>query len=180
MLGWSVKQLDVADSPATNVMMSMFLRRLERAYADAGIDATVELKIAGYYGLRTMRATVTAVSSVSPKTLTDVLIKAVNRLCDTEASESRLERSKNAAMVEKLDKYERTDDAALEIAWQLIGRGSMYDVSNRISAISDIDAEDVQNIAQRVFRGGKPTYIVVADPQAESYSYKEITKKLMN
>ena len=131
MFGWDVSKLTLDDSPAANVMMSMFWRRLERAYAEAGIDAQVEFKIAGYYGLRTMRAFVMS-PDADAKSLTNVLIGAVNRICDVEATEERMEKSRNAAMVEKLDKYEKSDDKALEVAWQTIGRGRMYNNANRI------------------------------------------------
>lgn len=178
MFGWDVKHLTVSDSPVANVMMSMFLRRLERAYAEAGIsDAFVEFKIAGYYGLRTMRVTVTS-RFAEARELTDVFVKAVNRICDTEASESRLEKSCNAAMVEKLDKYEKSDNKALETAWQLIGRGDMYNIANRIMGISDTTAHDVKILSRTVFRGTRPTYIVVAGPDEDAYSYQELLTAL--
>ncbi len=178
MFGWDVKHLTVSDSPAANVMMSMFLRRLERAYADAGVnDANVEFKIAGYYGLRTMRVTVTS-RFAGAKELTDIFVKALNRICDTEASVSRMEKSRNAAMVEKLDKYEKSDNKALETAWQLIGRGDMYNISNRIMGISDTSEHDVKVIARTVFRKRRPTYIVVAEPDEEAYSYQELVQMI--
>lgn len=173
MFGWDVKHLKVSDSPAANVMMSMFLRRLERAYAEAGVgDIYVDFKIAGYYGLRTMRVSLSS-KEVSPKVLADVFIKALNRICDTEASESRMEKSRNAAMVEKLDKYEKSDNKALETAWQLIGRGDMYNISSRIMGISDTTAHDVKMISRMVFRGSRPTYIAVTAKDEEVYSYQE-------
>ena len=178
MFGWDVKHLTISDSPAVNVMMSMFLRRLKRAYADAGkTDVQVELKIAGYYGLRTMRVTVTSMVA-SAKELTDIFVKTVNRICDTEASVSRMEKSRNAAMVEKLDKYEKSDNKALETAWQLIGRGDMYNISNRIMGISDTTEHDVKMIARAIFRAKRPTYIVVAKPEEEAYSYQELMQML--
>jgi predicted Zn-dependent peptidase len=174
MFGWDIQHLTVSESPAVNVMMSMFLRRLERAYAEAGIDdAYVELKIAGYYGLRTMRVFI-ASHNATPRELTSIFIKALNRICDTHASDERMERSRNAAMTEKLDKYERTDDAALEVAWQLVGRGNMYDVTNRIRSIWETSAHDVKLVARSVFRTGVPTYIVAAQPDADFYSYQDL------
>lgn len=178
MFGWDVKHLTVSDSPAANVMMSMFLRRLERAYAEAGVDdAFVDFKVAGYYGLRTMRVTVSS-RTAAPKRLTDIFVKAVNRICDTEASESRMEKSRNAAMVEKLDKYEKSDNKALETAWQLIGRGDMYNISNRIMGISDTTAHDVKVLSRAVFRATRPTYIVAAGAEEEAYTYQEFLSML--
>ena len=178
MFGWDMSALSIDDSAATNVMMSMFLRRLERAYADKGYDdVQVDLKIAGYYGLRTIRAYVSS-STLNAKELTDIFVSAVNRISDTEASDRRMERSRNEAMVEKLDKYEKSDDRALETAWQLIGRGSMYDVANRINSIFETRAEDVRDIARLVFRGSRPTYIVALPNGSSYYTLDELMAAL--
>ena len=89
-----------------------------------------------------------------------------------------MEKSRNAAMVEKLDKYEKSDDKALEVAWQTIGRGSMYNIANRIEEIKDIDADAVRMLSLRVFRGCRPTYIVAAIPETDALSYQEVLEKL--
>ncbi len=179
MFGWDMKHLTIDDSPAINVMMSMFFRRLERAFADAGMsDVQVDFKIAGYYGLRTVRAFVMS-QTYSPKELTDVVVSAVNRICDTYASDYRMERSRNAAMVEKLDKYERSDNRALETAWQIVGRGNMYNVDNRINSIWNTDAYDVRDISEKVFRGSRLTYIVATKTGNEDfYSYSDVMTKI--
>lgn len=178
MFGWDMKHLSISESPYINVLMSMFLRRLERAYSEAGYgDVYVELKIAGYYGLRTMRVFITS-HSATPAELTKVFIAALNRICDTEASISRMEKSRNAAMVEKLDKYEKSDDKALEIAWQMIGRGSMYDISNRINLIYETTAHDVKVVAREVFRGSRPTYVVATKAGNEVLSYRSLLEQI--
>jgi hypothetical protein len=89
-----------------------------------------------------------------------------------------MERSRNEAMVEKLDKYEKSDDRALETAWQLIGRGSMYDVANRINSIFETRAEDVRDIARRIFRGSRPTYIVALPDGSSYYTLDELMAAL--
>lgn len=179
MFGWDMKHLTIDDSPTTNVMMSMFMRRLERAFADAGMgDVQVDFKIAGYYGLRTVRAYVMS-PTYSPKELTDIVTAVVNRICDTYASDYRMERSRNAAMVEKLDKYERSDNRALETAWQIVGRGNMYNVDNRINSIWNTTAEDVRDLSEKVFRGSRLTYIVATKSGNDDfYSYTEVMNKL--
>ena len=165
MCGWDASKLSLDDSPTVNVMMSMFWKRVERALAENNIDAQVEFKIAGYYGARTMRLSV--VADADANQLYGIVKAAVDRICDTEASDERMEKSRNAAMVEKLDKYERSDDKALEVAWQMIGRGSMYDIANRIEEIKDVDADAVRMLSQRVFRGCKPTIVVATDVNAQ-------------
>lgn len=80
-----------------------------------------------------------------------------------------MERSRNAAMVEKLNKYDKSDDKALETAWQMIGRGNMYDVDVRINSIYETTADDVRDISQKIFRGSRPTYIVAVPEGSNSY-----------
>jgi predicted Zn-dependent peptidase len=179
MFGWDASGLTIDDSPAANVMMSMFLNRLEGAYLKEMPQAKVKVdfKIAGYYGIRTMRATVSS-PTAGAKELADVFVSVVNRICDVPASDVAMESAKNWAMAEKLDKYEKSDNFALETAWQLIGRGSMYDTTNRITSIHEKTAEDVRDVATRMFRGSRVTYIVAADAEIADYSYREIMEKI--
>ena len=179
MFGWNASGLTIDDSPAANVMMSMFLNMLEGAYLQQMPQAKVKVdfKIAGYYGVRTMRATVSSPTADS-KSLTDVFVSVVNKICDVPATDAILESSRNWAMTEKLDKYEKSDDLALETAWQLIGRGSMYDTVNRITSIHETTAEAVRDVAERVFRGSRVTYIVATDAKLTDYSYRELLTAL--
>ena len=89
-----------------------------------------------------------------------------------------MEKSRNAAMTEKLDKWERSDDRALEMAWQLIGRGSMYDVSSRINSICETTAHDVMILAREIFRKSRPTYITVVHETSFVYTYRELLERL--
>ena len=174
MFGWDLYGLSVDDGPVCNVLMSMLLGRLERAYADSGYpDVSVELKVAGYYGLRTMRVMVVS-HEVDAKALTDIFVKVINRICDTCADDYRMERSRNAAMVEKLNKYNSSDDYALEVGWQMVGRGQMYGVSDRINSISETTAGDVRDLASRIMRGSRLTYIVAQKKEKERYGYAAV------
>jgi predicted Zn-dependent peptidase len=179
MVGWDASGLKIDDSPATNVMMSMFLNALEGAYLRKmpWAKVKVDFKIAGYYGIRTMRATISS-PTANARELTDIVVSVVNHICDVPATDAVMESSRNCAMTEKLDKYEKSDDLALETAWQLIGRGSMYDTTNRIMSIHDTTADDVRNVAERVFRGSRATYIVATDAQLPDYSYRELLTAL--
>jgi len=179
MFGWDASKLTIDDSPATNVMMSMFLNNLEGAYLRKMPQAKVkaDFKIAGYYGIRTMRATVSSPTATA-KELADVFVNVVNRICDVPATDAIMESSRSWAMAEKLDKYEKSDNLALETAWQLIGRGSMYDTNNRITSIHATTAEDVRDVAVRMFRGSRVTVIVATDELLPFYSYREVMEKM--
>ncbi|MBR2273275.1 MAG: insulinase family protein [Alphaproteobacteria bacterium] len=177
MFGWDMSAFTVDDSPTMNVMMSLLLCQLEWDFARRIPDAQVEVKIAGYYGARTLRVYVSS-PTASARKMTQIFAEEINKICDDWISPETLERVRSAAMIEKLDKYEKSDNAALEVAWQLIGRGNMYDVSNRISAIGMTTDEDVRALAERVFRGSRVTYIVAASPDDNVYSYAELLKAL--
>lgn len=158
--GWDMSKTDVNDSPVINVLMHMFKRRMQRAFADLNMpDVQVDVKIAGFYGLRTICAYISS-PVYNAEELTKVFIDVVNRLCDTNASDRRMERSRSDALVEKLNTYDAPDELAIETAWQVIGRQKMYDKTNRMQEIADTIASDVRDMAARLFRGSRPTYIV--------------------
>jgi hypothetical protein len=64
---------------------------------------------------------------------------------------------------------------AVEIAWQLLGRGEMYDINERLNVTWHVDAHDVREIAQKIF-SGVLTYVVYAPDDV--YSYDEVKAKL--
>lgn len=148
LIGWDVTKLsNVAEA---NVLMSMLSGRLDRSFVNAGIDATTEVKIAGYYGCRTLRIAVESASSETNRLL-DVICQNISRLKNSKASERRMETSRNAAMTEKLFKFGDPEAAAVEGAWQVLRHGEMYDVANRITATWQVSARDVQDIAREIF-----------------------------
>ena len=88
MMGWDVT--GIKNSPEANVMMSMLAGRLERSFNEMDdpqtpgkkimrpTDAQIEVKIAGYYGRRTLRISV-ASSQLSVNEIIDTVCKNVNR-----------------------------------------------------------------------------------------------------
>ena len=171
MLGWDVSNLhNVAEA---NVMMSMLKGRLERAFIGMNVD--LEVKIAGYYGLRTLRISVVSRQEDDVNKFIDVICYNVHRLRTELASPRRLETSRNCAMAEKLFMFSQPQDRSVEISWQVLGRGEMYDINERINATWRVTARDVQEISEDIF--SKPlTYVVYA--RQPFYSYEEVLKKL--
>ena len=183
MMGWDVT--DIKGSPEANVMMSMLAKRLERSFNEVEVapgkkvsrptDARTEVKIAGYYGLRTLRISVTS-AQLSVNEMIDVICKNVIRLATTEASERRMETSKQWAMSEKLWLFSQPQPAAVEIAWQIFGRSAdMYDINERLNYISDVPAHEVMYVARDIFSVA-PTMVVYSNQP--HYSYKEVKEKL--
>lgn len=169
-IGWDVS--DLSGVAEANVMMSMLSGRLERDLA--GAFALREVKIAGYYGMRTLRVSIVVGADEDINPYIDILCSNIRRLCTTEASDRRMETSRQRAGVEKLAKFADEEYAAVEIAWQELGRSGMYDIDERIDATFKVTAHDVQEISRDIF-SGVPTIIVAAE---NPYSKEEILEKL--
>ena len=169
-IGWDVSSLsNVAE---VNVLMSMLSGRLERDVAGTG--AVREVKIAGYYGMRTLRISIVAPADKDINDFIDIICKNVKRVTTTLASDRRMETSRQRAATEKLAKFSEPQDAAVEAAWQELGRNGMYDVDDRITATFLVSARNVKEIAQDIFFE-KPTIVVFGE---NPYSEKEILAKL--
>lgn len=182
MLGWDVT--DIKGSSSANVMMSMLAKRLERSFNEIEVDgkkishpsdAEIEVKIAGYYGYRTLRISVKS-AQFSANEIIDLVVKNVVRLQNSLASERRMETSKNWAMAEKLWLFSQPQPAAVETAWQLLGRENMYDINERIGHIWEVSEYEVQAISRDIFTGSPLTLVVAT--QEPHYSYKEVQEKL--
>ena len=169
-IGWDVSSLsNVAEA---NVLMSMLSGRLERDVAGTG--AVREVKIAGYYGMRTLRISIVAPADKDIDDFIDIICKNVKRVTTTLASDRRMETSRQRAATEKLAKFSEPQDAAVEAAWQELGRNGMYDVDDRITATFLVSARNVKEIAQDIFFE-KPTIVVFGE---NPYSEEEILAKL--
>ena len=169
-IGWDVSSLsNVAEA---NVLMSMLSGRLERDVAGTG--AVREVKIAGYYGMRTLRISIVAPADKDINDFIDIICKNVKRVTTTLASDRRMETSRQRAATEKLAKFSEPQDAAVEAAWQELGRNGMYDVDDRITATFLVSARNVKEIAQDIF-SEKPTIVVFGE---NPYSEEEILAKL--
>lgn len=172
MMGWDVSNLqNVAEA---NVLMSMLFGRLERSFAEAGMNVSTEVKIAGYYGnCRTLRVAVTLNTGESMNDCIDIVCYNIWRLKEKLASDRRMETSRNTAMTDKLFQLTQREDASIEPAWQILGRGQMYDISERINATWQVSARDVQDIAREIF--STPLTMVVC-ANSPCYTYEEVKK----
>lgn len=173
LIGWDVTTLsNVAEA---NVLMSMLSGRLDRSFVDSGIDATTEVKIAGYYGCRTLRVAAECAANFEMNRLLDVICRNISRLKNELASERRMEASRNVAMTEKLFKFGDPEAAAVEVAWQILRHGEMYDVADRITATWQVSARDVQDIAREIF--SKP-FTCVLYGREPYYGKEELEEKM--
>lgn len=170
LFGWDVS--DLSDVSEANVMMHMLRGRLERGFA--GTDVVFGVKIAGYYGRRSLQISVQSQNTPLNQCI-DVVAENVKRLRGTLASDRRLESSRNLAMAEKLFLFGRPIEGAYEIGWQILGRGDMYSIRERISSIWNVSARDVQEIAQCIFE--RKLTLVAATNEA-LYDYEAVCGKM--
>ena len=149
-----------------------------RKFAEAGIDAAIEVRVAGYYGCRTLRIAVECGPQTDVNVMLDIICANIKRLKNEVASERRMETSRNRAMVEKLLKFQQPDSAAVEISWQILKRGFMYDIADRINNTWRVSARNVMEVSQEIFNDN-PTVVVASEVHpAFIYSLEEIVDKM--
>ena len=108
----------------------------------------------------------------------DIVCANIKRLKHELASERRMETSRNRAMTEKLLKFQQPEAAAVEISWQILHRGSMYNIADRINATWQVSARDVQDISKEIFND-KVNCVIGTDMNPDHlYSLNEIVEKM--
>lgn len=171
MFGWDVSYLQ--DAAEANVMMSMLAGRLERSFAGKPVD--IEVKIAGYYGRRTLRISAISRDENGINGAIDTICANVVRLFSTLASDRRMETSRNRAMCEKLFQFSQPQDRSIEKAWQFLGRGQAYDVNEYINNTWRVCDYDVRDVAKEIF--ASPLTLVLTSGKPH-YAPEEIVAKL--
>ncbi len=147
MFGWDVSRS--GNFAETNVLMSMLSARLERALAPLSVAA--EIKIAGYFGYRTLRICVSCICQDNFAKAIDIVCENVRRATYDDASDRRLETSKQRAMSERLAISNEALPHSVQAAWLLLKRGIEYDNNKCIANIWRTTAEDVRDKALDIF-----------------------------
>lgn len=75
----------------------------------------------------------------------------------------------------KLWLFSQPQPAAVETAWQLFGKGEMYDINDRINYIWNVSAHEVKIISREIFAAPLTMVLYTNEPH---YSYKEVQEKL--
>lgn len=146
MFGWD---LNLGDYAETNVLMTMLSDRLERAVAP--LAATSEVKIAGYFGFRTLRICVSCNNRRNFAKVIDEVCKQVARLKHENASPRRLETSRQRSMAQRLAISNEALPRAVHATWLFLKRGIDYDNNKCIANIYRTTANDVRDKALDIF-----------------------------
>lgn len=170
MFGWDISKS--GNFAETNVLMSMLSARMERALAP--LAATSEVKIAGYFGFRTLRISVACYNRSNFDKVLDEVCHQVHRLRNEQASARRLETSKQRAMAERLAVSNELLPRSVHAAYLFLKRGIDYDNNRCVENISRTDAYDVMDKARDIFTP-EMTCVIYGGKA----SYEELLKKML-
>ena len=171
--GWNLpKEYNTAE---TNILMSMLAGRLERSIARANIAADTVVKIAGYFGLRTLCVTLTSFGKADFDAGVDIVLANIKRLQASLASDRRMETTRARAASERLGVSNEALPKSVVIAWALLGRNIDYDVDSVISNLYNVTARDVQDAAREIF-SKEPTVVLYTNKPYPSF--EEIKKAM--
>lgn len=155
--GWYLpKEYNTAD---TNILMSMLAGRLERSIAEARIDADTNVKVAGYFGLRTLCITLKCSGKRHFDAAVKIILANIKRLQDSEATDRRMETTRSRAANERLVISNEVLPGSVDAAWSLLGRNIDYDADGIISNLYDVTARDVKDVACEIF-SKEPTVVL--------------------
>ena len=153
--GWDISDLD--NFTETNVLMNVLDSRLERELAPLGI--TREIKIAGYFGFRTMRVSITATNREAFEKGLDIVCANISRLRHSEVSVRRLETSRTRTMNQNLSVADNSVlPRSVYAAWLEL-KGRMFDRDRFISNVYATTAHDLRDKACDIF-GSTMTAVV--------------------
>ena len=158
LLGWDISK--IRSRVEANLLMSMLNARLERAFAL--LPATPEVKVAGYYGFNTLRVGFECTDPNRFEECVNILCYNIRRVCAEEASDRRMETTRQRAMTERLLEASKAQPTAVRLAWQLLGRDVFYSADEWINEVWHVDALDVRDTAREIF-GTDLTCVVYTD-----------------
>lgn len=164
MFGWDISRF--GSTAELNVLMSMLSSRLERQLS--AIPAEVEVKVAGYFGLRTLRIRVTCNQRKKFDECINIVCNNIKRVRTSLASDRRIETSRQRAMAERLAISNEALPCSVEIAWNLLGREIDYNNDECISSTWRVSASDVEYAAQEIF-SQKLTCVLYTNGKTRSY-----------
>jgi hypothetical protein len=168
-LGWDISDLD--NFTETNVLMNVLDARLERGLAPLGV--TREIKIAGYFGLRTMRVSITATNKKAFEKGLDIVCANIGRLKKELVEDRRLETSRTKTLNQNLSVADNSVlPRSVHAAWLEL-KGKSFDRDRFISNVYATTARDLRDKALDIFNS-KMTAVIFGYRTSE----EELLKKM--
>lgn len=153
--GWDISSM--SNFTETNVLMNVLDARLERELAPLGV--TREIKIAGYFGFRTMRVSITATNDKAFAKGLDVVCANISRLKHTLISDRRLETSRTRTVNQNLSVVNNSVlPRSVHAAWLEL-KGKNYNRDSFIANVYATTAHDLREKAIDIFNSKMTTVL---------------------
>ena len=130
------------------VLIKLLNGRLERSFI--GTDVLSDVRIAGYYGRRSLQ--------ISIKTQQENIDDVLNTVCQNivrvkteKASPRRMERSRNLAMSGYMEMFGSEIARSREVSWQIFSQGEMFDIQELMFDIPKVSARNIRETAEDIF-----------------------------
>lgn len=158
-------------NPELAVLIKLLNGRLERSFI--GTDVLSDVRIAGYYGRRTLQISIKTQQDNIDDIL-DTVCQNIVRLKTEKASPRRMERSRNLAMSSYMEMFGSEIARSREVSWQVFSKGEMFDVQELMFDIPKVSARNIRETAEQIF--STPLTLVCSVNQG--INYPEICAKI--
>lgn len=151
-------------NPELAVLIKLLNGRLERSFI--GTDVLSDVRIAGYYGRRTLQISIKTQQDNIDEIL-DAVCQNIVRIKTENASPRRMERSCNRAMADYMEIFGSEIARSREVSWQIFSQGEMFDISELMFAIPEVSARNIRETAESIFN--TPMTLVASVNQGVDY-----------
>ena len=146
------------------VLIKLLNGRLERSFI--GTDVLSDVRIAGYYGRRTLQISIKTQQKNIGEIL-DTVCRNIIRIKTKKASPRRMERSRNLAMTGYMEMFGSEIARSREVSWQIFSQGEMFDIQELMFAIPEVSARNIREAAEKIF--STPMTLVCSSDQPVDY-----------
>lgn len=157
---------DISD--IRNAELAVFIKllngRLERSFI--GTDVLSDVRIAGYYGRRTLQISIKTQQKNIGEIL-DTVCRNIVRIKNEEASPRRMERSRNLAMAGYMEMFGSEISRSREVGWHVFSQDERFDIQELMFAISEVSARNIRETAEKIF--STPMTLVCSSNQPTDY-----------
>lgn len=169
MLGFKATDLSKEEIFATQVLVAYINRQLRYVFNKKNMEVTFDFRVVNYYGERTLRTLLTS-ETADALGITAEVVSVINWACRRICPQDLFEKAQRYAP-NSLDRYENLDNQALSTILDFMQQEKKYSNESEASALYDVTAEQMQQVAQKIFSQSRLTYIVMVPEGEKIYSY---------